>query len=191
MAARCRCWQDVCPGAQALALTRPLCLLLQKDLMVLNDVYRVMEVDALASSHPLTFQEDEINTPAQISEVFDSISYSKVRPTPGPSNGTGASRKLEDGYRGDGACSQSTPLDPATDHGAGAAWLRANHSRSSQRAAPGHPAASVAPAAREQPGAGSCQMLTQLEGTVLPLGARVTVGVQVPPCGGTGRPGLG
>ncbi|XP_059570461.1 aminopeptidase N [Alligator mississippiensis] len=48
-----------------------------KDLMVLNDVYRVMEVDALASSHPLTFQEDEINTPAQISEVFDSISYSK------------------------------------------------------------------------------------------------------------------
>ncbi|KFP72657.1 Aminopeptidase N, partial [Acanthisitta chloris] len=33
--------------------------------------------DALASSHPLSFREDEINTPAQISEVFDSIAYSK------------------------------------------------------------------------------------------------------------------
>ncbi|KFO73773.1 Aminopeptidase N, partial [Cuculus canorus] len=33
--------------------------------------------DALATSHPLSFPEDEINTPAQISEVFDSIAYSK------------------------------------------------------------------------------------------------------------------
>ncbi|KFR02502.1 Aminopeptidase N, partial [Nipponia nippon] len=33
--------------------------------------------DALTTSHPLTFREDEINTPAQISEVFDSIAYSK------------------------------------------------------------------------------------------------------------------
>ncbi|KFM08295.1 Aminopeptidase N, partial [Aptenodytes forsteri] len=33
--------------------------------------------DALTTSHPLSFREDEINTPAQISEVFDSISYSK------------------------------------------------------------------------------------------------------------------
>ncbi|KFO53440.1 Aminopeptidase N, partial [Corvus brachyrhynchos] len=33
--------------------------------------------DALASSHPLSFREEEINTPAQISEVFDSIAYSK------------------------------------------------------------------------------------------------------------------
>ncbi|XP_022366845.1 aminopeptidase N isoform X1 [Enhydra lutris kenyoni] len=48
-----------------------------KDLMVLNDVYRVMAIDALASSHPLSSPAGEINTPAQISEVFDSISYSK------------------------------------------------------------------------------------------------------------------
>lgn len=51
---------------------------LQKDLMVLNELHDVMATDALASSHPLSFREDEINTPAQISEVFDSIAYSKV-----------------------------------------------------------------------------------------------------------------
>ncbi|XP_012867324.1 PREDICTED: aminopeptidase N [Dipodomys ordii] len=50
---------------------------LQKDLIVLNDVYRVMAVDALASSHPLSSPADEVNTPAQISELFDSITYSK------------------------------------------------------------------------------------------------------------------
>ncbi|NXP03367.1 AMPN Aminopeptidase, partial [Thinocorus orbignyianus] len=48
-----------------------------KDLMVLNEVYTVMATDALASSHPLSFREEEINTPAQISEVFDTIAYSK------------------------------------------------------------------------------------------------------------------
>ncbi|XP_013909252.1 PREDICTED: aminopeptidase N [Thamnophis sirtalis] len=48
-----------------------------KDLIVPNDVYRVMAIDALASSHPLSSPADEINTPAQISEVFDAISYSK------------------------------------------------------------------------------------------------------------------
>ncbi|XP_042331729.1 aminopeptidase N [Sceloporus undulatus] len=48
-----------------------------KDLMVTNDMYRVMAIDALASSHPLSFREEEINTPAQISEVFDAIAYSK------------------------------------------------------------------------------------------------------------------
>uniref|UniRef100_A0A8C3JS93 Alanyl aminopeptidase, membrane n=1 Tax=Calidris pygmaea TaxID=425635 RepID=A0A8C3JS93_9CHAR len=40
-------------------------------------VYTVMATDALATSHPLSFPEEEINTPAQISEVFDSIAYSK------------------------------------------------------------------------------------------------------------------
>ncbi|XP_066886007.1 aminopeptidase N isoform X2 [Kogia breviceps] len=48
-----------------------------KDLMVPNDLYPVMAVDALASSHPLTTPAEEVNTPAQISEMFDSISYSK------------------------------------------------------------------------------------------------------------------
>ncbi|XP_049639894.1 aminopeptidase N [Suncus etruscus] len=48
-----------------------------QDLMVLNEVYRVMAVDALASSHPLSTPANEVNTPAQISELFDAISYSK------------------------------------------------------------------------------------------------------------------
>ncbi|NXH15706.1 AMPN Aminopeptidase, partial [Bucco capensis] len=48
-----------------------------KDLMVLNELYTVMATDALTTSHPLSFREEEINTPAQISEVFDSIAYSK------------------------------------------------------------------------------------------------------------------
>ncbi|XP_032119707.1 aminopeptidase N [Sapajus apella] len=48
-----------------------------KDLMVLNDVYRVMAVDALVSSHPLSTPASEVSTSAQISEQFDSISYSK------------------------------------------------------------------------------------------------------------------
>uniref|UniRef100_A0A8C5M395 Aminopeptidase N n=1 Tax=Leptobrachium leishanense TaxID=445787 RepID=A0A8C5M395_9ANUR len=50
-----------------------------KDLTVLYDVFRVMAVDALASSHPLTSNEEEVNTPAEISELFDSITYNKVR----------------------------------------------------------------------------------------------------------------
>ncbi|KAL6031044.1 hypothetical protein STEG23_030882, partial [Scotinomys teguina] len=48
-----------------------------KDLIVQNEVYRVMAVDALTSSHPLSSPANEVNTPAQISELFDSISYSK------------------------------------------------------------------------------------------------------------------
>ncbi|XP_072241404.1 aminopeptidase N-like [Leuresthes tenuis] len=48
-----------------------------KDLIVLNDVHRVFAVDALASSHPLSSKEEDIQRPAQISELFDAISYSK------------------------------------------------------------------------------------------------------------------
>ncbi|XP_033491056.2 aminopeptidase N-like [Epinephelus lanceolatus] len=48
-----------------------------KDLIVLGDVHRVFAVDALASSHPLSSKEEDIKTPAQISELFDAISYSK------------------------------------------------------------------------------------------------------------------
>ncbi|NXJ95288.1 AMPN Aminopeptidase, partial [Corythaixoides concolor] len=48
-----------------------------KDLMVLNEVYTVMATDALTTSHPLSFSEEEINTPEEISEVFDTIAYSK------------------------------------------------------------------------------------------------------------------
>ena len=45
---------------------------------MLNDVHRVFAVDALASSHPLSSKEEDIQKPAQISELFDAISYSKV-----------------------------------------------------------------------------------------------------------------
>uniref|UniRef100_A0A3Q3VN26 Aminopeptidase n=1 Tax=Mola mola TaxID=94237 RepID=A0A3Q3VN26_MOLML len=48
-----------------------------KDLIVLNDVHRVFAIDALASSHPLSSKEEDIQTPAQINELFDAISYSK------------------------------------------------------------------------------------------------------------------
>ena len=53
----------------------------QKDLIVLNDMHRVFAIDALASSHPLSSEEEEIYKPEQISELFDAISYSKVRPS--------------------------------------------------------------------------------------------------------------
>ncbi|XP_010775422.1 aminopeptidase N [Notothenia coriiceps] len=48
-----------------------------KDHIVLYDVQKVFAVDALASSHPLSRREEEVNTPAQISEMFNTISYSK------------------------------------------------------------------------------------------------------------------
>ncbi|KAI1889464.1 hypothetical protein AGOR_G00163140 [Albula goreensis] len=48
-----------------------------KDLMVLYNVHGVFAVDALASSHPLSSREEDINKPAQINELFDSITYSK------------------------------------------------------------------------------------------------------------------
>lgn len=50
----------------------------QKDQIILNEVHNVFAVDALASSHPLTRREEEVNDPAQISEMFNTISYSKV-----------------------------------------------------------------------------------------------------------------
>ncbi|XP_034534537.1 aminopeptidase N-like [Notolabrus celidotus] len=48
-----------------------------KDQIILYDVHKVFAVDALASSHPLSRREDEVNDPAQINEMFNSISYSK------------------------------------------------------------------------------------------------------------------
>lgn len=51
---------------------------LQKDQIILYEVHKVFAVDALASSHPLSRREEEVNYPAQISEMFNTISYSKV-----------------------------------------------------------------------------------------------------------------
>ncbi len=50
----------------------------QKDLIILKDVHRVFAVDALASSHPLSSKEEDIIKPEQITEQFDTVSYSKV-----------------------------------------------------------------------------------------------------------------
>lgn len=55
----------------------------QKDLIVLNEIVGVMGVDALASSHPLSSKEDDIQKPEDISQLFDSITYSKVQCNPG------------------------------------------------------------------------------------------------------------
>nr|XP_006629061.1 PREDICTED: aminopeptidase N-like [Lepisosteus oculatus] len=48
-----------------------------KDLMVLNEIQSVFQVDSLATSHPLSSREVDVNTPDEISELFDSITYSK------------------------------------------------------------------------------------------------------------------
>lgn len=48
---------------------------------MLGDIQKVFAIDALVSSHPLSSKEEDIKTPAQINELFDSISYSKVKPT--------------------------------------------------------------------------------------------------------------
>ncbi|XP_038556677.1 aminopeptidase Ey-like [Micropterus salmoides] len=48
-----------------------------KDLIVLNEIIGVMAVDALASSHPLSTNEEDILKPEHISQLFDSITYSK------------------------------------------------------------------------------------------------------------------
>lgn len=49
--------------------------LLQRDIMIIDDVLPVMVNDALLSSHSIIVN---VSTPAEITSVFDSISYSKV-----------------------------------------------------------------------------------------------------------------
>uniref|UniRef100_A0A8C7N1V2 Aminopeptidase n=1 Tax=Oncorhynchus kisutch TaxID=8019 RepID=A0A8C7N1V2_ONCKI len=49
------------------------------DLIVLKEVHGAMSVDALASSHPLSAKEEDVMRPAQISELFDTITYSKLK----------------------------------------------------------------------------------------------------------------
>ncbi|KAI1904518.1 hypothetical protein AGOR_G00006470 [Albula goreensis] len=48
-----------------------------KDMIVLNEMQSVFQVDALATSHPLSSNKADVQTPAEISELFDSITYSK------------------------------------------------------------------------------------------------------------------
>lgn len=48
---------------------------LQRDIMIISDVLPVMVDDALLTSHPIIV---DVSKPAEITSVFDSISYSKV-----------------------------------------------------------------------------------------------------------------
>ncbi|KAI4903567.1 hypothetical protein NFI96_032912 [Prochilodus magdalenae] len=48
-----------------------------KDLMVLYEFRSAFAVDALSSSHPLSSQEEEVNTPLDIVGMFDTVTYSK------------------------------------------------------------------------------------------------------------------
>lgn len=54
-------------------------VLIQKDQIILYDIYRAFAADSLVSSHPLSCKEEEVNTPSEITQMFNSISYSKVR----------------------------------------------------------------------------------------------------------------
>ncbi|XP_038162341.1 aminopeptidase N-like [Cyprinodon tularosa] len=48
-----------------------------RDQIILYDMQKVFAIDALASSHPLSRKEEEVNEPSEISEMFNTISYSK------------------------------------------------------------------------------------------------------------------
>ncbi|KAG7327353.1 hypothetical protein KOW79_008959 [Hemibagrus wyckioides] len=48
-----------------------------KDQFILYDIYHAFAVDSLVSSHPLSRKEEEVNTPSEITQMFDTISYSK------------------------------------------------------------------------------------------------------------------
>ncbi|XP_023669966.2 aminopeptidase N-like [Paramormyrops kingsleyae] len=47
------------------------------DLIVLYDVHKALAFDSLASSHPLSSKAESINKPEEISQMFNTISYSK------------------------------------------------------------------------------------------------------------------
>lgn len=51
----------------------------QKDAHVLSDLHVAFEEDALASSHPLSPPQDEVQATFEIIEMFDAITYNKVQ----------------------------------------------------------------------------------------------------------------
>lgn len=55
---------------------QPLHSIQQRDIILVNDVYPVMVDDALLSSHPIIV---DVSSPAEITSVFDAISYNKVK----------------------------------------------------------------------------------------------------------------
>ncbi|XP_026222167.1 alanyl (membrane) aminopeptidase a [Anabas testudineus] len=48
-----------------------------KDMYAMNDLHIAFQEDALASSHPLSPPQEDVQTTSQITEMFDSITYSK------------------------------------------------------------------------------------------------------------------
>uniref|UniRef100_A0A8C1MYQ1 Aminopeptidase n=1 Tax=Cyprinus carpio TaxID=7962 RepID=A0A8C1MYQ1_CYPCA len=48
-----------------------------KDLIVLRETQTAFQVDSLNSSHPLSLQENDVQTSSDITELFDAITYSK------------------------------------------------------------------------------------------------------------------
>ncbi|KAM3870028.1 alanyl (membrane) aminopeptidase-like b [Diretmus argenteus] len=48
-----------------------------KDMFAMNNLHSAFETDALASSHPLSCLENDVQTPGEITEMFDDITYSK------------------------------------------------------------------------------------------------------------------
>lgn len=50
----------------------------QNEVYYLRDLYSAFEADTLASSHPLNPPEADIQSPTDINDLFDDISYSKV-----------------------------------------------------------------------------------------------------------------
>lgn len=50
----------------------------QNEVFYLNDLHSAFEADVLASSHPLNPPEADIQSPTDITELFDDITYSKV-----------------------------------------------------------------------------------------------------------------
>uniref|UniRef100_A0A3Q0RHY1 Aminopeptidase n=1 Tax=Amphilophus citrinellus TaxID=61819 RepID=A0A3Q0RHY1_AMPCI len=48
-----------------------------KELIVLNEIFDVLAVDALTSSHPLSSKEEDIMKPEDINALFDTITYNK------------------------------------------------------------------------------------------------------------------
>lgn len=46
---------------------------------MMNEVQSAFQADALATSHPLSPSEEEIETLGEINGLYDTITYSKVR----------------------------------------------------------------------------------------------------------------
>ncbi len=66
-----------CSLSHAICNLVPVCFP-QKDTNVLSDLHAAFEADALASSHPLSPAQEDVQTTVEIIEMFDVITYSKV-----------------------------------------------------------------------------------------------------------------